>query len=148
MAAGWNMGRMRLHQAPEFVAAPGVERPVIPCFTAGVAQNVVFDAMSAPRAVADADRRARHPEDLVVGSRDSFGTRYIHASDLLTKDAAIVNEIVGRITLVRKMALRADSRVQRTDEADRAVARLGDSAAGDGIISVVPVHEDGVAPDG
>ena len=59
-----------------------------------------------------------------------------------------MNKIVAGPTFVRKRALSAVGLFQVANETHRAVAGLGELAAGDGELAIVIIDEDTVAADG
>ncbi len=119
-------------QAPEAVAAPGVERAVVAGFLDRVEDVAELDHVAAPAAVADVDAGARHVVEGAVADGDALRQLDLHRRGLLLDaarevDQAVVHEAVGRVVV----GLRAGRAVERCE-------RLG---------MVVPVarHSRGVA---
>ena len=134
-----------LHQTPVLVPTPGIERSVVTGLPARVVDVVVLDEVPAPGSVADADACPRHVGDLVVTDRDPLGAADVDSGYLLAEHAAPADHIVGHRTLVREVPLRPDRRGERSNEAHRAVAELGEQGIADHGAPVAVVQEDSVS---
>jgi hypothetical protein len=83
---------------------------------------VVFNDVSAPCAVSNANARSWHVVDQIVRRTDSFGARDVDTGDLLAENPAIVNEVVFGAAFKWKFAQGAIGQRKIADEANGAIA--------------------------